>query len=138
MYDSPSPSAYAHTDVSHVRQIPGQKSEPFGYGLSHLGPLAGNGGIAIRYIHAGTYLGVYNGDILTRAQRALSNSLYPMKTGHPDRVLDASVPDSCNARSINETLDDEMENVESILTSHGRKYMVLLSSFGIDLCLVTE
>ena len=38
-----------------------------------------------------------------------------METGHPDRVLDASATDSCNARSINDPLDIEMENVESVL-----------------------
>ena len=45
----------------------------------------------------------------------MSTSLYLMETGHPDRILDASAVDSCNARSINDPLDAEKENVESIL-----------------------
>ena len=30
-HDPPSPSTYRQVDVSHIRQIPGQESEPFGY-----------------------------------------------------------------------------------------------------------
>ena len=58
---------------------------------------------------------MYKGAIITRAQSVLSTSLYLMETGHPDRVLDASATDSCNARSINDPLDIEMENMESVL-----------------------
>ena len=40
-----------------------------------------------------------------------------METGHPDRILDASAIDSCNARSINDPLDVDKENVESVLNT---------------------
>ena len=106
IHDTPSPSAYAHIDVSHVRQIPGQESEPFGYGPSLPRPQAGNGGIAIRYIHADAYVEVYKGAIVTHAQSVLSKSLYVMETGHPDRIFDVSATDSCSACSINDPLDD--------------------------------
>ena len=118
IHDPPSPSAYAHIGVAHIQQVPGFESEPFGYAPSLLGPHAGNGGFALRYIHAGTCIGEYKGTILTRAQSVLSTSLYLMEIGHPNRVLDASAIHSCNARFINDPCDSSMENVESILITN--------------------